>query len=46
LPSIYSSKENQNLLKADSKVETFYKYWTRKAAIVKAIGIGINDNLP
>jgi 4'-phosphopantetheinyl transferase len=45
LPSIYSSKEIQNLLKADSKVEIFYKYWTRKEAILKSIGIGINNNL-
>jgi 4'-phosphopantetheinyl transferase len=41
-----SNTEIDKLLNSDNKLHTFYTYWTRKEAIVKATGKGISDNLP
>ena len=46
LPTVFNSQEIKNVLTSNNKTETFYKFWTRKEAIVKATGKGINDNLP
>lgn len=46
LPTIFSSKEIERVLTTTQKAQTFFKYWTRKEAIVKATGQGISDDLP
>lgn len=43
LPHVFSKTE---IDKTNNRHFTFYKFWTRKEAIVKAIGKGINDDLP
>lgn len=44
LPHIFSEEEIDFVLKADNKAYLFYKFWTRKEAIVKATGKGIDDD--
>ena len=46
LLDIYSNLEIETVTNAKNKTDTFYKYWTRKEAIVKATGTGISDFLP
>jgi 4'-phosphopantetheinyl transferase len=46
LPFSFSNLEIEAVLNATDKTNTFYKFWTRKEAIVKATGKGISDNLP
>ena len=38
----FSSKEWEDILKASNKLYSFYEYWTKKEAFLKAIGIGLN----
>ena len=45
LTSVFSNFEIEFILNADDKTYAFYKFWTRKEAIVKATGQGISDNL-
>lgn len=45
LPTVFSAPEISVVLTAENKNKTFYKLWTRKEAIVKATGKGIDDNL-
>jgi 4'-phosphopantetheinyl transferase len=44
MPHIFSIGEIGFVLNADDIKYAFYKFWTRKEAIVKAIGKGIDDN--
>lgn len=45
LPHIFHKIEIDEVNNNLDKHRTFYKFWTRKEAIVKAIGKGIDDNL-
>lgn len=46
MPTVFSLKEIDVVLSKQNKTYQFFKYWTRKEAIVKATGTGINDFLP
>nr|WP_321226032.1 4'-phosphopantetheinyl transferase superfamily protein [uncultured Psychroserpens sp.] len=46
MPSIFSTIEIETVLNAENKTHKFFKFWTRKEAIVKATGEGISDYLP
>jgi 4'-phosphopantetheinyl transferase len=46
MPDIFSNPEIDIVLNATHKTRAFYKFWTRKEAIVKATGTGISDFLP
>ncbi|MGC1630553.1 MAG: 4'-phosphopantetheinyl transferase superfamily protein [Gelidibacter sp.] len=46
LPNICSITEIDEVNQSTDKPLSFYKLWTRKEAIVKAIGKGIDDDLP
>ncbi|TBV26717.1 hypothetical protein DMZ43_06530 [Meridianimaribacter sp. CL38] len=41
----YSEAETKHVLNSKNQIDTFFKYWTRKEAIAKFSGQGINDNL-
>ncbi|MFS4457075.1 4'-phosphopantetheinyl transferase family protein [Maribacter sp. 2304DJ31-5] len=43
LPQIFSETEIDELLKSKNPLRIFYTFWTRKEAIVKATGKGIDD---
>jgi len=43
-PFIFGKSEINKLANADDKISLFFKYWTRKEAIVKATGKGIDEN--
>lgn len=43
-PRIFGEAELKNLAITSDKVRLFFTYWTRKEAIVKATGKGIEDN--
>lgn len=45
LGSVYNESEINIINNFDNKRYSFYKFWTRKEAIVKAIGKGIDDDL-
>jgi 4'-phosphopantetheinyl transferase len=45
LESIFSLDETEAVLSAENNTDIFYKFWTRKEAIVKATGQGISDHL-
>jgi 4'-phosphopantetheinyl transferase len=45
IKTYFSNTEQQKILDAAQPAETFYKYWTRKEAVLKASGIGITDEL-
>jgi 4'-phosphopantetheinyl transferase len=45
MPTVFSLKEIDVVLSKQNKTYQFFKYWTRKEAIVKATGTGINDFL-
>lgn len=45
LSHVYSKREIERVLHSKNQLYTFYKYWTRKEAIVKATGEGISDYL-
>ncbi|WP_225035706.1 4'-phosphopantetheinyl transferase family protein [Winogradskyella sp. SM1960] len=44
LPSVFSDEEISFLQDSKFERQIFYKFWTRKEAIVKAIGKGIDDD--
>ena len=46
IPHIFSVDEIDEVKQSCDEHLTFYKFWTRKEAIVKAIGKGIDGNLP
>lgn len=46
MPTVFSLKEIDVVLSKQNKTYQFFKFWTRKEAIVKATGTGINDFLP
>ena len=46
LPNTFSIKEISVILNASDPGKAFYKFWTRKEAIVKTSGIGIDNSLP
>jgi 4'-phosphopantetheinyl transferase len=41
----FSTKEQDEIKRSLKPAETFYKFWTRKEAILKASGVGITDEL-
>ncbi len=45
LPNIFNSVEIDDINQSKKKHTTFFQYWTRKEAIVKAIGKGIDDDI-
>ncbi len=45
LPNIFNKIETDDVQHSHEKHFIFYKFWTRKEAIVKAIGKGIDDDL-
>ena len=45
LPNIFNKIEIDEIILSQEKQATFYRYWTRKEAIVKAIGKGIDDDI-
>lgn len=45
LPTTFNHLEIDEIRNSKDKHLTFYKFWTRKEAIVKAIGKGIDDDL-
>lgn len=45
IPSVFCTKEINELQDSSDKTRTFYKFWTRKEAILKAIGKGISEEL-
>ncbi|WP_372948103.1 4'-phosphopantetheinyl transferase family protein [Mariniphaga sp.] len=46
LLSFFNKSEIDYVLNSNDKQRTFYKLWTRKEAIVKATGKGIDDDFP
>lgn len=44
MPQVFSKREIDFVLNAVDKKYTFYKFWTRKEAIVKASGKGIDND--
>ncbi len=44
IPTVFNTTDTNTLALAIDKKRTFFKYWTRKEAIVKATGKGIGDN--
>ena len=46
LAHVFNAQEIDAVLNADDKKDVFYKFWTRKEAVVKATGQGIDDNFP
>jgi 4'-phosphopantetheinyl transferase len=44
LPTIFDKIEIDKIVKSKEKHLTFYRFWTRKEAIVKAIGKGVDDD--
>ena len=44
IPTVFNTTDTNTFSLAIDKKRTFFKYWTRKEAIVKATGIGIGDN--
>lgn len=46
LSGIFNKSEIDDVFSSNNKQRTFYKLWTRKEAIVKATGKGIDDHFP
>ncbi|RCW92498.1 4'-phosphopantetheinyl transferase family protein [Winogradskyella arenosi] len=44
IPAVCTEDEMDWIKKTSDSLETFYKIWTRKEALVKAMGTGINDD--
>jgi len=45
LSNVFNDSEMDQIQKSDNSRENFYKFWTRKESIVKAIGKGIDDDI-
>ena len=45
LPTVFNASEIAEVINSSNKHFTFYKLWTRKEAIVKATGRGIDDGI-
>ncbi|WP_047546323.1 4'-phosphopantetheinyl transferase family protein [Psychroserpens sp. Hel_I_66] len=45
LPSVFNKIEIDNILNSENKPHTFFTYWTRKEAVVKATGKGMTDHV-
>lgn len=43
LQNVFNKNEIESIENSNDKQQTFYKFWTRKEAIVKAIGKGIDE---
>lgn len=46
LPTVFNTLEIHKVMHSNDSHRAFYQFWTRKEAIVKAIGKGIDDDLP
>lgn len=42
--TVFNNKDVAKMIQAEDQKQTFFTYWTRKEAIVKAIGTGITKN--
>lgn len=45
VPTVFNNLEIKTIDNSENKNYTFYKFWTRKEAIVKATGKGIDDDI-
>lgn len=45
MPTVFNKLELNSVLGASDKNKAFYRYWTRKEAVVKATGKGVDDSL-
>lgn len=45
LPTVFQQQEIDDIERSSNVFNNFYKLWTRKEAILKAIGKGINDDI-
>lgn len=43
--SQFHEKEWKDIMQSENSLQTFYRYWTKKEALIKADGIGLNYNL-
>lgn len=46
LPTCFNQTEQNAILQSSNSRTQFYEYWTRKEALVKATGKGIDESLP